>query len=147
MEAQNYLENVAAPMLARLKVEPLSIELQISATIIVFHACDYVAETAGQSLTKVRKEVEALEPSFELVYAAAIANKHDVVRRDPTGHIGLRDPQKILPNTLTFNGEPITFNGEEVTFGEEPYFVMPNGEEAPLIETLERVLVAICSQL
>lgn len=143
MNAREYLETVALPIFVRLKTEPYALELQVAATIIIFHTTDYIAESKGLSLPNVRDIIKRQVPDFDAIYAAAIANKHQIVKRDPSLHKGLTSPHQNTPNFLTLNGEAITLNGERLSCGTVANIVFQDGREIPLLETLQEIIVVL----
>jgi hypothetical protein len=140
MDAREYFETVVLPIFKRLVNEPEALELQIAATIIVFHTADYISKTKGLSLHDVRATIMDHEPDFEAVYAAAIANKHKIVGRNPAQYIGLTAPQQNIPDYVTHNGEYVTIDGSRITCGKVPHFVLQDGRELPVINILQRII-------
>ena len=143
MNAREYFETVVQPIFERLKQEPNALELQVATTTIIFHAADHIAETKHLTVPEVRNVILKQVPEFEAVWAASIANKHQVIRRDPASQKGLTSPHQNTPNYLTLNGARLTLYGSNLTLGTTSCIVLQDGSEVPLLQTLQRVMAVL----
>ena len=144
MDAIEYIEQVAKPMVDRLRSTPDAIDLQIAAVVVVFHATDYIAKTNNEKPSDVVVRVKQRFADFEIVHAAANANKHHTIDQSPRAYKGLSDPQKpARKRRVSFGGSRVTWNGQSVVWITPPHYERRDGRDVPILEVLEKSISAL----
>ncbi|MDQ1900456.1 hypothetical protein RAH32_08360 [Paracoccus sp. WLY502] len=94
-----YRNDVVEPMLRRLKEDPYSLDLAISATILVWQSLDHIAKERNISLSCVRALFRDSYNYANHLQAAATVFKHAAIETNPASFVGLDaviQPSSIL---------------------------------------------------
>jgi len=144
VNAREYLDEVVAPTVERLRTSPGDRSLAMAAAILVNHAADWIAEGDDDELRVVRNAILSECPEYERLRAVADAHKHMKLRdRRPT-FAGLTNP--LTPaaiEEITYCGEAITFKGEPITWETFPEYRFADGQAWKPIELIDLVLDGI----
>ena len=91
MNAREYFDEVAVPIVAELKERPDDRAFIMAAAIITSHLADWIAAETGESITAVRKAISEKFSDFKYVVAVANAHKHKKLKQEGEFK-GLTDP-------------------------------------------------------
>lgn len=142
-----YFNLLVTPSVERFLEKSTEFDLCFSACIFLTHFADVYAQHSGRSLSKVREEMRAASPSFDIVYAVGTAAKHVTINNPEFGTLkGLMAEHAHVAGGAAFSDG--TYYSDGATHDDAPHVVRvktPNGDWHDLTHEVKAVYDAIRS--
>ncbi|MXQ08036.1 hypothetical protein GQ651_09290 [Alphaproteobacteria bacterium GH1-50] len=143
MDSKGYIQRVLQPLVEKLREKPYDQSLTYSASILIYHCADWIAEENREKPGVVVARLISREPMFEYLQAVANMHKHKELRRD-TRFKGLTSALKPSQLNAVFGGKLIFLpGGRMVTNRTEAFYEFQDGTRIKPLDLIEACLVAV----